>query len=255
MRLAKMSCRQVAEYFMNDDTVILAIGSIENHGTHNVLGVDTLIPDRILELIEQKSDVLIAPTMPYGACDSLAAYPGTVTLGADVLYQVLLKICEGLYSHGARKFLFLNGHGGNISALDRVGLDMFAKGALCAQLNWWLMVWDINPAWKGGHGGAEETAAMLAVDKALVDMSKIEEMNLINDLTDELPTAGFKAVRYKGVEIPVSRPVHAFTQNGWIGPDHPREAAEQWGVEMLQATADYIVDFIGAFKKAPLPKE
>ncbi|WP_243175972.1 hypothetical protein [Dorea hominis] len=33
------------------------------------------------------------------------------------------------------------------------------KGCLVAMLNWWLMAWDMNPAWKGGHGGGEETAA------------------------------------------------------------------------------------------------
>jgi creatinine amidohydrolase len=252
MRLAKSSCARVAEYFSKNDTVILAIGSIENHGSHNVLGVDTLIPDRILELIEEKSDILIAPTVPYGACDSLANFPGTISLGIDVLYAVITKITQSLYAHGARKFLFLNGHGGNIATLDRVGLDLLQQGALCAQLNWWLMVWDINPAWKGGHGGAEETAGMLAVDPSLVDFSKLEEMNLINDLGDELPTTGFKGVRYKGVEIPVSRTVDRFTKNGWIGPDHPKEATVQWGTEMLQATADYIVDFISAFKKAPI---
>ncbi len=252
MRLAKLSCQKAQEYFQKSDMVILATGSIENHGTHNVLGVDTPIPDRLLELIEEKADVLIAPTMPYGACDSQAGYPGTISLGTEVLYQVLMKIVESLYAHGARKFVFLNGHGGNIPVLDRVGLDMYKKGALCAQLNWWLMAWDLDPAWKGGHGGAEETAAMLAVDPSLVDFTQLQEMELINDLGDELPTAGFKNIRYKGIEIPVSRPVTSFTQNGWIGPDHPKEATEKWGREMLQATADYIVDFLGAFQRVPL---
>ena len=35
--------------------------------------------------------------------------------------------------------------------------------AMLAEMNWWLMAWDLNPAWKGGHGGAEETAGVLAV--------------------------------------------------------------------------------------------
>ena len=247
MRLAKLSCKGVTEYFREKDTVILAIGSIENHGTHNVLGVDTIIPDYLLDMIEEKSNILIAPTVPYGACDSIADFPGTISLGYDVLYGVISKIVEGLCSHGAKKIIFLNGHGGNIPVLDRVSLECSKKGVLCAQLNWWLMVWDLNPAWKGGHGGGEETAAMLAIDPSLVDMGAIEEMNLINDLGDELPTTGFKGVTFKGVEIPVVRSVMSFTKNGWIGPDHPKEATAQWGSEMLRAVADYIVDFIEVF--------
>jgi creatinine amidohydrolase len=184
----------------------------------------------------------------------LADFPGTVSLGQDVLYMVINKIVEGLYNHGARRFLFLNGHGGNIGALDRVGAEWHKRGVLCAQINWWLMVWDMNPAWKGGHGGAEETSAMLAIDPSLVDRSNIREMELKNDLGDELQTAGFKSVKYKGVEIPVNRAVINFTGNGWIGPDHPSKATEEWGREMLQAAADYVADFIEAFKRVELSK-
>ena len=44
------------------------------------------------------------------------------------------------------------------------------------------------------------------------------------------------------------------TDNGWIGPDHPKNATEAWGKEMLSACADYIVDFLRAFRSVPLPR-
>ena len=76
------------------------------------LGTDTLIPDKILDLIEEKNDnILIAPMIPYGACQSLADYPGTINIDSDVLYQYVYQIVDGLYKHGARKILVLNGHG------------------------------------------------------------------------------------------------------------------------------------------------
>ena len=159
MRLANMTWPKVEEYFKTNDTVMIAIGSIESHGRHMPLGTDTIIPDRILELIEEKNNsIIIAPTIPYGAADVLMGYSGTVTLGLDVLYQVLKAITDSLWQHGARKFIILNGHGGNIKTIERVGLELEAKGGLMACLNWWLMAWDMNPAWKGGHGGGEETA-------------------------------------------------------------------------------------------------
>ena len=46
------------------DMVLISIGSIECHGRHMPLGTDTLIPEHLLEKIEKKSDVLIAPTIP-----------------------------------------------------------------------------------------------------------------------------------------------------------------------------------------------
>ncbi len=252
MRLSHLTWPQAEKYFNENDMVIIAIGSIECHGTHMPLGTDTLIPDRILELIEEKSNVLIAPTIPYGATQYLSPFAGTINLGPDGLYTVVSKVVEGLWSHGARKIIFLNGHGGNVSTLEKVSLELDEKGGLGVILNWWLMAWDLNPAWKGGHGGAEETAGVLAVDPSLVDWAALDEMNLHNDVMDSMERTGFKNVVYKGVPVVICRKVTRFTNNGWIGEDHPRNATEEWGKEMLQTTADYIVDFMEELKKAPL---
>ena len=155
MRLANLTWPKAQDYFETNDMVLISIGSIECHGRHMPLGTDTLIPDFLLEKIEQKSDVLIAPTIPYGACQSLAPYPGTIDIDNEVLYQFCRQIFLSLYRHGARKFVFLNGHGGNMKMIERLGLEFEDKGCLVAMLNWWLMAWDMNPAWKGGHGGGE----------------------------------------------------------------------------------------------------
>ena len=105
---------------------------------------------------------------------------------------------------------------------------------------------------EGGHGGAKETAGVLAVNPTLVDWDSIEDMTL-KPVSDELEATGFKTVRFKGVEIPLVRPVTEVTDNGWIGPDHPKNATETWGRDMLKACAEYIADFMGAFRRAPLP--
>ncbi len=124
--------------------------------------------------------------------------------------------------------------------------------AMLAEMNWWLMAWDLNPAWKGGHGGAEETAGVLVVNPTLVDWDSIEDMTL-KPVSDEMEATGFKTVRFKGVEIPLVRPITEVTDNGWIGPDHPKNATEAWGRDMLKACAEYIADFMGAFRRVPLP--
>ena len=80
MRLTDLTWPKAQEYFEKNDMVLISIGSIECHGRHMPLGTDTLIPDHLLEKIEKKSDVLIAPTIPYGSCQSLAPYPGTIDI-------------------------------------------------------------------------------------------------------------------------------------------------------------------------------
>ncbi|MFQ7450270.1 MAG: creatininase family protein [Flavonifractor plautii] len=83
MRLSNLTWPKAEEYFRAHDTVLIGIGSIECHGRHMPLGTDTLIPDFLLDKIEQKSDVLICPTIPYGATESLCDYPGTINLGTE----------------------------------------------------------------------------------------------------------------------------------------------------------------------------
>ena len=251
MRLTDITWPQAKEYFSRSDTVLLSIGSVECHGRHMPLGTDYLIPQHLLKLIEPRTDVLIAPTLPFGACDYLAEFPGTINLGETLLYQLFSRVCDELYRHGARHFIVLNGHGGNRKGIEQVGRDLQRRGALMAELNWWLMAWDLNPAWKGGHGGGEETAGILAVDPKLVDWNLMEDMHL-KDVSPEFEATGFKTIRYKGVEIPMPRPVTDISDNGWIGPDHPNTATEKWGVDMLNACAAYIADFLAAFRRVPL---
>ena len=94
---------------------------------------------------------------------------------------------------------------------------------------------------------------MLAVDPKLVDWSQVEDM-VLKPVSEEIESTGFKTVKYQGVEIPPVRPVTEISDNGWIGPDHPKRATEEWGRDMLNACARYIADFMAAFRRVPLPK-
>jgi creatinine amidohydrolase len=255
MRLAKITWPQAEAYFKSHDTVLIAIGSIECHGRHLPLGTDTLIPDRLLELLEEKNrEILIVPTIPYGSCDSLEPFPGTINLGPDLLYQLLRRIIESLKLHGARKFIILNGHGGNVRAIERLGVELDGEGCLLALLNWWLNVWEMDPAWKGGHGGGEETAGIMGIDPSLVDRNEINREMVLKDVSPGLKATGFHSVQFKGVQVTIPRLTSHVTDNGWIGPDHPNTATVEWGRKMLQTMADYLADFVVEFEKVSLPK-
>lgn len=258
MYLAKMNYLEVEAYLKTSDAVLIPVGSLENHGLHLPLGTDFLIPDEITRLINEKSGLLIAPTVNYGATDDLCGFAGTVSIGTVGLISLLSAICDQLYCYGFRHFLILNGHGGNTAAINAVGMHLYRKGAYLANLNWWLMAGQLNPDWAGGHGGGEETAGILAVDPSLV---KTEYMNLPegirNDLGDALPCGTWTNVLYKGVSVTVPREIKDITDNGWLAHafrgDVPTRATEEWGREMLSAVADYIADFAGQFEKTPLP--
>ena len=258
MFLAKMNYLEVEEYLKKSDTIVIPVGSLENHGKHMPLGTDTMIPDKIAELLDEKSDLLIAPTINYGATDDLVGFPGTISLGTEGLISLLRTICDQFYRYGFRHFMILNGHGGNSAAIQAVAMHMYRKGAYMANLNWWLMAGQLNREWAGGHGGGEETAAVMAVDPSLI---KTEYLNLPegirNDLGDALPYGAWTNVLYKGVSVTVCREVKDITDNGWLvhsfKGDVPTRATAEWGSEMLSAMADYIADFSAEFSKTALP--
>ena len=259
MYLAHMNYREVEEYLQHHDSIIIPVGSLENHGLHMPLGTDFLIPDEIARLLDQKCPILIAPTVNYGATDDLCGFPGTVSIGTEGLINLLRSICDQLYRYGFRRFLILNGHGGNTAAIQAVGMHLYRKGAYLANLNWWLMAGQLNPQWAGGHGGGEETAGILAVDPKLIKTEYLDfPEDIRNDLGENLPYGAWTNINYKGVSIAVPREIRDITDNGWLvhsfKGDLPTRATEEWGREMLAAVADCIASFVADFEKSTLPK-
>ena len=163
MRIELSTWPAVEDYFQRgNDLVVMAIGSTEEHGRHNPLGTDTLAPNLLLDKIEAAlgKDVLIAPTIPFGNADDLLGFPGTLSIGYDLLRSLVRTLSMQLYDYGARRFLLINGHGPNIKPISSVCEELNRRGCLAARADWWLMAGELNPAWRGGHGGAEETAAV-----------------------------------------------------------------------------------------------
>ncbi|MBR3929752.1 MAG: creatininase family protein [Clostridia bacterium] len=259
MYLSRMNTLDVQKYLQSSDTILIPVGSLENHGLHMPLGTDALIPDEIARLLNEKSDILIAPTVNYGATDDLSGFPGTVSIGTEGLIHLLRAICDELYKYGFRRFLILNGHGGNTAAIQAVGIHLYRKGAYLANLNWWLMAGQLNAEWAGGHGGGEETAAIMAVDETLIKREYIDlPESFKNDLSDSLPYAAWQNVSFKGATVTVPREIKDISDNGWLvhsfKGDVPSRASKEWGKEMLSAMADYIADFEKEFAKVRLPE-
>ena len=254
MYLDRMNYLEVEEYLKKHNTVLIVTGSTENHGKHMPLGTDTMIPSKIAELVNDRygDDIVIAPPLAYGCTEDLKDFAGTISIGPQLMTEVLNKICDNLYAHGFRHFVILNGHGGNSKSIENTGHYVHDRGGLLARVDWWLIAGQLNEFWHGGHGGAEETAGVMAVDESLVKYEYINESeNIRNDLGDALPSGDWISVRFKGGNITVPRPLKNVTDNGWqvYGlDDKPAKADAKWGREMLNAMADYVAEFIPVFE-------
>lgn len=250
MRLENLSWKQASEYFARKDIAIIPVGSIENHGSHMALGVDFIVPSHIAKTIDEKLDVLICPAVPYGVADGHYGFPGTISIGIDGLMAVIGSICDALYNDGIRKFVFLNGHGGNDPVLSEIGIRLNKKGAISCILNWWQLAGELDIAWKGGHGSGQETAAMLAINPEYVDMNNYM-LQSQTKITDNMTYTALGQVEFKGCHVPVRNHTINMAESGWYGngrpKDDPQYASAQWGEPMLKAVTQYICDFIENF--------
>lgn len=255
MQLKRSTWPQVEAYFKENDLVVLGFGSIENHGWHNPLSTDWMAPNKIVELAEERRPkVLYGPVLQLGSAEYFLDYPGTLSLGDDLLFQVVRRITGQLYDYGARHFVFLNGHGGNTPALNRCGYEISDLGCQVALVNWWKLAGQLHGPWGGGHGGAQETSADLWIDPQTVVTSAYAGMQLSDDAGERIHTVGLHDVEFEGVRPVLIRSARRYAANGWAGPDDPTTASAEWGKEMLTAMTDWFCDFLDAFAEAPLPQ-
>ena len=251
MILEKMSWLQAKEAFEKDPIVVIPVGSLEQHGPQSALGTDFLVPAYLANRIESMDNVLVAPTVNYGVCDYHMSFPGTVSIGVDGLSLILTRIALGLMSHGARRFLVLNGHGGNTPAIDSAALAVYKNGGIMAELDWWVVVGQLDPKYAGGHGDRIETEAMLAVDESAVCLDLCRDMDP-KPLTDEISPVHIQSFSYKGAAVRIARDTKESAPNGWFGPWDPKDAKKENGLAMMDLMDSYLRDFIEEFRKAPL---
>ena len=115
MRIADLNWMQVEEYLGRDDRIVLPVGSTEQHG-YLSLAVDLILAERVAVEAAEPLGVPVFPVMPFGVAPGFTAYPGTVSLRLDTLVAVLTEALDALHGQGFRRFLVVNGHGGNTGA-------------------------------------------------------------------------------------------------------------------------------------------
>ena len=152
-------------------TVLLPVGMLEAHGA-SALGTDVIIPEKLAEMVAKDVGALVAPSIAYGIPGGLDGYPGTVGVREEIFAEYLGEVLHSLATSGFKIVFILNGHGGNNVALKEVARSVFqSSGVFVGVIHWWIEAADITReiyGGSGGHGGADETGMMLAIDPALV---------------------------------------------------------------------------------------
>ncbi|RLI09793.1 creatininase family protein, partial [Candidatus Bathyarchaeota archaeon] len=101
------------------DKAVLAVGSTEYHGDHLPYGTDTMVAEHLaLAVAERVEGLLVLPPLPFGMSMHYASFPVAVTLTTETLMRVLREVFDSLLRHGLRRLLIINGHDGNVAAIE-----------------------------------------------------------------------------------------------------------------------------------------
>jgi creatinine amidohydrolase len=223
--LEELGWPDVAEYLRRDDRLILVVGSTEQHGRHMSFASDVWQPWEIALRVSDRTAILVAPPLNYGMSLHHLGFPGSLSLRPHTLSSVIVDLLESAYEHGFRRILILNGHGGNIAAIQTALAETLNElhGLQVRLSSWWQLeevkaVFDeAFPGRTGGHADSGETSMVMAIRPDVVQLGRAE-------YSPKAPRPGFLTRQVFLEHFP----------HGVIGDD-PRQASAEVGEEALSA--------------------
>lgn len=171
------------------------------------MDTDTRIASAVAYGIAERltGDWMLAPAIGYGASGEHQGFPGTVSIGTAALQLVLVEYARSACDWASR-LVFVNGHGGNVTAvasavtlLRREGRDV----AWCA----------CSVPGADAHAGHTETSVLLHISPTAVRVDEWVAGNEapVSDLMPRMRAGGVAAVSPVGV---LGNPTTASAEEG-----------------------------------------
>ncbi|MDY6817692.1 MAG: creatininase family protein [Halobacteriales archaeon] len=249
-RLAEMTWEEVAAATEETTTMLLPVGSTEQHGYHMPLGVDVYMPEAIAERVAARTGCLLAPPVWYGVSPHHTFKPGTFTIESETFRRYVRDICVSASDWGVEDILLVNGHYlAQDPELDIVVRELRNDYDLRAfHVPLLSMFEDVAEAERRSavsfHASEFETSIMLELLPDLVHMDRAEAV----DPPDErLPLTDYDALGDNRVGWSLSAAeMTDLTPVGNVGD--PTVATAETGAKLVSAAVDNITELVTALQ-------
>jgi len=157
------------------------------------LDTDTRIATAVARALGERLDWLVAPAIAYGASGEHQSFDGTISIGTDALTTLLVEYGRSA-ACWAQRLVFVNGHGGNVSALKSAIGRLRAEGRDAA----WC---PCASAGGDAHAGHTETSVLLHISPDVVRTDRMLAGNdaPLRELLPSMRRGGVAAVSPIGV--------------------------------------------------------
>ncbi len=152
-------------------TVIIPVGSIEQHGAHLPITTDSDIVTEIASRLAKKCGFIVFPTVNYGISEEHDPF-FNISLSKQTVLKILKDIDRSLRKNKSlMRIIFLNGHHGNVESLKSAwkywGMTDTWAEVTRSYSYWHWMKHEFD------HAGFVETSLMLAIsDKVKMKKAK-----------------------------------------------------------------------------------
>jgi creatinine amidohydrolase len=239
----RMTAQTLRELAAQGAPVLLPVGSVEQHGPHLPTGVDDFLSAEACRRVAaimaaRERPAVIAPSVWCGLADHHVDFGGTFTLTLPTYHALLRDLCRSILTAGFDKILIVNGHGGNMTALNALGNKLSRELSAAIAITSYFQAGQARTAEiledqdTLMHACEGETSMMLAIAPDLVDLSRLPEATGPRITLQSDPTE----------PVHVSRPFKEVTASGVAGD--ARAATPTKGEAILDACADAIAEWL-----------
>jgi len=231
------------------DTAILPWGATEAHNYHLPYGTDVYQAEHIAAEAAsiawgRGAKAVVLPAVPFGVNTGQMDIKLDLNMNPSTQYLVLQDLVDSVARAGVKKFVVLNGHGGNDFRQMIRELQACNDAIFICVANWYQIL--DNAAFfetPGDHAGEMETSLM---------------MHLRPDLVGPLSAAGSGAAREFAIEA--IREGWVWAQREWskitedTGVGDPSASTPEKGTRFFAAVTEKIADFLVELSACPLDK-
>lgn len=242
-RWNRLSASELRDLAQRDAVVLLPVGSTEQHGEHLPTGVDDFLAAEVCRRAAAAATtlpVVVAPSVWCGLAEHHMPFGGTLTLSLQTLHALLRDVCRSILRSGFRHILIVNGHGGNVTALNALVNELTVElGAPIAVTSYFtagreVIAETLETQRYLMHACEGETSMMLAAFPALVRAERAAQaVGPAIFLQSEDPSAVYRSVTFDTI-----------TRSGVAGD--ARSASAVKGERLLDGCAKALADLLDA---------